>query len=360
MNNIVFDETLNNSCLIVLNLLVFLNIKSAVYNKRGLYTNYWVLWIFITTFSLYYRPLEGDFWYSFPEFKYRLVMYKEHMEPFYVWLKETVDFDYLLWRFIVWGSAGGFVCLLFKKLKIQPGIGSIAFLVFALLDSFYYMRNALGFGILYWGVSLFLANRSQSYLKRLILLLLVSGISYFFHRSMPLYILFSYIALFIPFNQKRLCYLVFLFPLLYLAVSSLATSLLAVDVWADDGGSYYMEQENTYSANWKGIVSLLIGYAPFIYISYYYIKNDFNSTDSESYARRTFFLIFFFLYYLSFLFTGQAAKDLAMRFGDSSMYPFAIFIALYFKRYAPSKICLYFALMMAFSVLCHFLFTNVN
>lgn len=358
MNNIVYDESLNIICLIVLNVVILVNLKSSIYTAKRFYTGYFFLWVFITAFSLYYRPIDGDFWYSLLEFNGHGNMYKEHMEPFYVWLKEFLAYNYLFWRFIVWGLAGIFVILIYKSYKIHPALATVSFLTFGLLHSFYYMRNALGFGILYYAVASYLSNQNQSFSKRLFGLLFVSGISYFFHRSMPLYIFLSFIVLFVPINKKIVFSLAILFPFLYGIISYLAIFIMSMGLWQDDGGSYYLEQANTFTANWKGVVSLCIEYLPFVYITYYYIKFDILSTDKDAYARKVFFLLYFFLFYISFLFTGQGANDLAMRLGDSAMYPFAIFIALYFKKYAPNRQCVYFSLLVAFSTLWTFIFVR--
>lgn len=358
MNNFIFDESLNNICLILLNIIVLFNLKPALYRPKSLHTNYVILGLFIVFISLYYRPMGGDFWFSLPEFKGQIYMYREHMEPIYVWLKEFVNYDYLLWRFLVWGFAGIFVVAIYKEFKIHPALATICFLTFGLLDSFYYMRNALGFGILYYAVAKYASRVSRFSISNMSVLLIIGGLSYFFHRSMPLYIFLSAIALFLPFRKKTFIYLLISFPFLYGILTIVAAHIMDLGVWQDDGGEYYLEQANTLTTNWKGMISLLIKYMPFIYIIYNFIKYDIDSTDNDAYPRKVFFLIFFLLFYISFLFTGQAASDLAMRFGDTAMFPFSIFIALYFKKYTPNRSCIIFTLLTAFSVFWTFLFVR--
>ena len=355
MNSIVYDEVLDISCLIVLNLLVFINLRSVIYNKKGIYTNYCVLWLFITAFSLYYRPLDGDFWSSLNDFIGQGNLYSEHMETIYLWLKDLLDSNYLLWRFIVWGLAAVWLVLIFKKLDIHPAIATVCFLVFGLLNSFYYMRNSLGFGILYFSIAYYTINSRINVRSRFFVLLFLSIISYFFHKSMPLYILCSYIALFLNFNKKILFSLLLLFPILYFLLNELSVAILSAGFWQNDSGLSYLNVENDVYVNWKGMLELIIHYVPFIYIIYCFFRYDIKSDDREFYARRSFFIIFFLLAYLSFLFYGQGSKHLHLRFWNTAMYPFSIFIALYYKKYAPSKSCTIFGVLVGGSILIPYL-----
>lgn len=358
MNYIVPIESLDSLCLIACGILVIINFNSLYSEGKKTFNSFLPFGIFITLFSIYYRPLDGDFWSSLEEFNERGDLYKEHMEPVFVWLRDVLNYDYILWRYIVWGTASFFICLIFKKIKIEPSLATAVFLAIALIPCFYYLRNSLGFSVLYYALSLY--TMSYKKFKNIVALLVLIFLSWFLHRSMPIYIMLSLAALWLPLKKQFLIVSFILFPVLYASIVFFAQEFLMLAILSDDGGEKYVEATNELNVNLMGYIFMIIGYIPYVYIMYKFCASySVQPKTSLLYVQKTFFYITFFLLYLSFLFHGQASIHLSLRFANTAMLPMAIFVASYFKMNRGSKVCSNFILLMLFAITCDLLVSLV-
>lgn len=358
MNNIVPNEFLDSLCLTACYILIIANFNSLSSEEKNIFNSFLPFGIFITLFSIYYRPLDGDFWFSLEEFSERGDLYKEHMEPVFVWLRDVLNYDYILWRYIVWGTASFFICLIFKRIKIEPSLATAVFLAIALIPCFYYLRNSLGFSVLYYALSLY--TMSNKKIKNIAVLMVLTFLSWFLHRSMPIYIVLSLAALWLPLKKQLLIVSFILFPVLYASIVFFAQEFLMLAILSDDGGEKYIEATNELNVNFMGYIFMIIRYIPYVYIMYKFCASySVQPKTSLLYVQKTFFYITFFLLYLSFLFHGQASTHLSLRFANTAMLPMAIFIASYFKKNRGSKVCYNFILLMLFAITCDLLVSLV-
>lgn len=345
--DINYNSIQNVVCILLLLFMVLVNYKSLYYNNYRSKCGYLIFGLFITLFSVYYRPIGGDFWFSYEEFQKGDSLQIEHMENIYVWLKKNLNYNYLLWRLIVWGSASIFIVTSFKKIKIDSSLAIVVFLTFALVQCFYYLRNSLAFSILYFGVVLYTTRTKRNNLLSWTIIIFIIAISWYFHKSMPLYIILSIIAMFIPLRKGYILGSIIIFPLLYYGVYGISESFLSSDIWMTDYGLRYLEAENSLYINWRGYVMLMIKYIPYIYISIVYLKSF---TRSEK-TQKTFFLITYMLIYLSFLFMYQGSNHLSSRLYNTAMLPFSFFIASYIKEHKKernTKVFIYITIMVYF------------
>lgn len=358
MNNIVPNEFLDSLCLTACYILIIANFNSLYSERKNIFKSFLPFGIFITLFSIYYRPLDGDFWFSLEEFNERGDLYKEHMEPIFVWLRDFINYDYILWRYIVWGTASFFICLIFKKIKIEPSLATAVFLAIALIPCFYYLRNSLGFSVLYYALSLY--TMSHKKFKNIVILMALAFSSWFLHRSMPIYIVLSLVALWLPLKKQYLVTSLILFPILYAYLVLFAQEFLMLAALSDDTAENYVEATNELNVNLMGYIFMIIGYIPYVYIMYKFCASySVQPKTSLLYVQKTFFYITFFLLYLSFLFHGQASMHLSLRFANTAMLPMAIFVASYFKVNRGSKVCSNFILLMLFAIICDLLVSLV-
>ncbi len=342
-------------------------ITVALYNyfrmqkgKKG--TGYIFFVVFILLFSLYYRPAGGDFWgyLSYYQMGYDIASYDVHMEPYYYWLMQLIPNNFLLWRTAVWLPAAILIALVYKKMNVNSSNATTFFFVFALTQVFYYLRNILGFSVLSFAI-VFVCSKGNTW-KRFGNIVIFAGllyISWFLHRSMPIYIGLALLAIFLPFNKKYLAGAVVAIPILYSFIMIFASEIISLEsLWSSGNGIDYLEADNTYTMNWKGFIDSLIRYAPIIYFYYIAFIKPIPQDSADFPYFKVFLLYSFFIFCVSLLFLGQAAATLQLRFYYTSMLPFAFVVSLYFKNYLKTKqFNVFLGLMMIY--FCWELFKNL-
>lgn len=153
----------------------------------------WILILLLCLFPIY----SGDYIH----YHGKLFLYEKYgftdMESIYGYIISLVNLEYILFRFIVWGSALVILNLLFKRL-VSP-YNNISFAFFAIWGILFYAypRVSLALSIFFFGYSFFakpLRNRKAGYILGLILL----ASSTLFHKSLfelLLLVPFSFIKL---------------------------------------------------------------------------------------------------------------------------------------------------------------------
>lgn len=268
----------------------------------------------------------------------------KHMEDFYYWVMEIVPDNYLLWRVCIWLPAAVIIAIFLKLLGIPPSIATTFFFAFALTRSYYYTRNVLALSVLYLALTFFILR--TRFVRKTLNIILCVGLmfaSWFFHRSMPLYILIGLIALFMPFNRKYLIVASIAFPLLYGVLYTIALQFLSIEgIWVEaDTGMTYLDDTNTNtsSRNWKGMLGVIVDYMPvvYFYIVAFWKALPRNCLDYSYY--KVFLLYSSIVVYVSLLFVGQGADAVHHRLYASSMLPFIVVVSLFFKNNFMSKEC---------------------
>lgn len=340
------NTTLDSICTIAVVIVALYNYYCMETNQKG--TGYFFLVVFILLYSLFFRPVNGDFWHYLARYQGGAIG-GEHWESFYFWLVTIIPNNYILWRIIIWLPAAIFIIVCFRLVKIPSSFATTLFMVFG-LASYYYTRNALASSVLYLGMSLF-SLRDEFNKKTLILVLSIAlcFASWFLHKSMPMYIGIAMLALLLPFKKSVLIVSLIAFPVLYGMLMTIGSSFLEMsEMWVEEGaGSHYLEDENEMMArNWRGIIELIVLYAP---IFYFYIIAFFKQipVDTPYFAYYKTFLYFsFFVVYLSFLFWGQGSMSLQVRIYKTAMIPFTFPLAYYFKYYLGTKQCRLFVYLV--------------
>ena len=330
---------LDTICMVAVYILAIYNYICMKDKRKG--TGYFFFVVFITLFSLLYRPKGGDFWGYLADYELGVDYSYRHMEPFYYWLMGLVPSNYLLWRVTIWLPAAIIIAVTFKIQKIPASIAVTLFLLLAILPSYYYTRNALALSLLYLAITI-LCQYGKKLSNKTINIIIFLGLvlaSWYLHRSMPLYILIAILAVLLPYNKNYMIGALLVFPLLYGAVVLFASDYLSIaQLWIDEStGFNYLEESNSVTANWKGIISLIIGYAP---IAYFYIiafKKPIPKELPEFYTFKVFLLFSFITVFISFLFWGQGSASIQGRIYKSSMLPFTFAVCLYFNHYLKTK-----------------------
>ncbi len=339
-------NTLQDTLCIVVTIIVALyNYWCMKNDRKG--TGYVFFVIYILLFSLLYRPVNGDFWHYLEVYELGSG-YNNNLEDFYNWLMDRIPNNYYKWRIVVWLPAAIFIMLTYMVMKVPSNNATASFLMFGLIPVYYYTRNVLGSSVLYLAVAIF-CIKTQS-LKRFFNLVVAIGLvtaSWFLHKSMPLYIGLAFLAVILPCSKNTMIGALIAFPVLYSLIYMVSSDFLQLDIWlSDDVGLNYLEETNTFSSNWKGVVSMVLKYTPFVYFYYIAFRFPLQKESNEYKFYKTFLLLGFLIFYLSFLFMGQGSSAIQGRLYKSSMIPFAFAFSLFFKNNSGSKQCRVFVLLL--------------
>lgn len=345
MFQLVPNKTLDTLCIIVTILVALYNYWCAKKERKG--TGYVFFVFFILLFSLLYRPAEGDFWHYLEAYQIGSTGHN-NLEDIFNWLMDVIPDNYILWRVSIWLPAAILLAFSFKLMKTPSNVATLFFLMFGLINVYYYTRNVLGSAALYLALALF--DYKTRPLKHVFITIVVIGLiiaSWYLHKSMPLYIGLALLALFLPFSKNTIIIALAVFPVLYLLTYVISFNFLQWDIWlTDETGLNYLESTNSLVTNWKGIISLIIRYIPIVYFYVIAFRFPLSKTIEEYKAYKTFLLLGFFIFYISFLFMGQGAEAIHGRLYKSSMIPFAFTVSLYFKNNMEARRCHIFIVLM--------------
>lgn len=159
-------------------------------------------------------------WQGFAEANRYLYFELGGYEEVYNWLATAVGNNYFLWRACIWIPACLFMYWTAKRLDLLNRNFLVAMLLFGSFLA--YTRGMLGHTMLVLGAVLFLDKKSGNLMK--ILGLALVCVSYFFHKSMYVNIIFAVLALF-SFGKKTVTISLIAFPFLTIVVTYLVDGI---------------------------------------------------------------------------------------------------------------------------------------
>lgn len=336
------ESTIYNYICILFCLLTVLMYRKHIFkNTTTKKNNYLYFGILITSFSLLYRA-------GFDFIGHQSLMesyiygdyYRLHMEPFFYWLIDVLPKDYIVWRAAVWGLSAIIIIMCFKIMDAKKELATILFITLTLTTCFYYLRNVLGFSVLYLGVIIFSKYvKSKKYLYTAVGLIFII-LSVYLHKAMPLYIGISLIAILLPINKYTITISLALFPFLYYSIHYITSYFLNLDYifsMTNEYGNLYFEQANSFKANILGIIGLIIIYFPTLFIIYTSIKLILDNRTTISYTQKNLLNITYILIYVSFLFIGQIDINIQARFWKTASLPLVLYLSTYLEDKRHTK-----------------------
>lgn len=310
-------------------------VLSPTVNNRS---QFLLLFLFITFYSVF-EFAGGDF------FHYKEFYEVEHirgqddgLDPIYLWLIDAIPNNYYLWRSIIWGAASFIWIQLIKYLGYSVRLaGCLFFLVVFFL--FVGARQALGFSILYLGVTMILTPKQKGH--RVIGMLLFLS-SYFFHSTMIVYMILSVIC-FIPFSKTSLIIAILISPFIY-KVFDLFTDFFIFNLSAYNETSAatitrYMESDLRSIYNINGLIRLSIDRLPIFLLLFMALKNVFWKGIKLGGVYNFYLKMTIVLVYISYMFVGrEVSAFIAPRFWDAALFPFTLFLGGYFTSKKINKL----------------------
>lgn len=260
-----------------------------------------------------------------------------HIEPAHFWIIKHLPHGYYLWRLFVWGVSAILYIKAFKHLQIRADVTGFVIAII-MLNPFPQTRGTLGFSIMIIALAYYVPFKICNAI-RVIFVIIAIVLSTFFHKSLGVYALLFPLAVLLPYNKKMIILSLILFPVLYVAIYTLASNILEMGFLGEqtiDRGTSYLERGSEGAYNIFGILTnSIIWMALFLYFyetTQYYIKNTCNKAIIYI-QKYTYILV-----YVSFLFYGQnVSAFLYTRTLNFAMFPLSIAFAYYLQNSKYSK-----------------------
>lgn len=313
-------------------LIILYQNKSILYNQnsnKGV--SYLVFFIIGTIFTTF--PFHSADYYHYLKIYNEITRYgfAYHVEEIYSWLMWLLPKDYNIWRLVVWGCALYIYLQAFKRLGIKANIAGLT-ITLIILTYFPALRQSLGFGILFYGMT-YIANPIQNKFKSYIIAAILIYISIYFHKSMPIYLAILAMS-FIPMNRYVVIGSLLMFPIIYKYVIPLSDIVLqnfTEEETFQNSGEMYLNSEKNGSFTAWGWIQFIVTRTPIALTLGYFIKKlYFQKSQPNKYnnGNEIFFRYSYITFYIGALFFNQATSSfLSPRFMDASLYPLAISVA---------------------------------
>lgn len=228
-----------------------------------------------------------------------------HMEDIYYWIAQNLSPNYIVFRFVVWGS--GFFLLLhvFKRLSIPYGL--TLFLWSSLyLIWFSYARVSVSMVLMCYGICILYRPYKNKVLSVLLSILSIGG-AFYFHKSALFGIVVSLLTIFVTkFGRRTFVILLLCYPILLLIVQIYLNEFLMTEFEQDGGGlSANLSAGQRYLGHDQGVTG--IGYmiqsflekCPYyilVFISFRMLRSRMYHVvpcDIKAFMRLLFFIVFF-------------------------------------------------------------------
>ena len=308
---------------------LFFHSRNNTQLKKEEDKNYRVLWLVAVLFSLFY--CSGYDYFSYKKNYEDYIFYGfqgAHMEQIYYWTMNIAPFGYLSWRILIWGLAAFVWILVCKELKCSGKYAGLVILVMPLFQYFYYLREALPFGMMLLGICKLQSDQKNIRNRIFAYALLVA--SAFLHKSIILYIFLYLLSRYVPFNKVSVILSLLAVPLLRKVVDVISHTFLGMTLFTDtltsQYGNVYLAQETVIDYNFGGYLRLFLTYFPIVYAIVYYSIVINRKGFNDRYSKLVSFS--YYIMYLFLLFWDNVGHtNMALRFFATSCVPVSFFMA---------------------------------
>lgn len=279
-------------------------------------------------------------------------------EEIYNWLASISDNNYFIWRAYIWIPACMFMYLTAKRLDLLNRNFLVAMILFGSFLS--YTRGMLGHAMLVYGAVLFMDKKSDTFTK--VIGLAIVCVSYYFHKSMFVNIIFAILALF-PFSKKTIIVSFIVFPFLTILATNLingiASEELELALGEGVGGvgdrTYEYASAEKMESNIYGIIGKIISLVPQYLVLFYLfhkvaIQKVFNK--KENVYKYLFRLTYVAFYISSLFYFVETSNWIYERFKYMGFFPLVFVIGSVWNREKKlSKTAKTIILLQAFAIL---------
>lgn len=291
-----------------------------------------VLFFFLYIFNSVYGLWEWDTYHIWDDFigsgqytNFEITGY----EAIYNWLASVTGNNYWLWRSIIWIPACLFIYYSAKKLSLLNRNFLVSLAIFGGFLAF--TRGMLGHTMLIYGLILLFSSDSNKLAQILGILIII--VSYFFHKSMYINIIFAILAL-IPFGKKLIKTSIPLFPIAIIIASLTVEIILVGEVavsYAEGVGGVgdrtldYLNKEKS-EVNFNGYISQVITIVPIYLTILYlykkiYIARILDKFKDEALYKYFFRLCYVAIYISSAYYFTESSEWISQRFRYMALFP---------------------------------------
>lgn len=204
---------------------------------------------------------------------------RNHGEHIYGYIAHFTNYNYLLFRFVVWGSSLYLTAFVFNKFEVNRYFGMYTILSMYMCIH-YISRASLAMGIYFLGVYNLLEARKNKKISLMLLGWAIIISSYYFHHSMALLIVVTPV-IFLPLNKKIILIAVIAVPLIIILIKKALLYVLINQSIPNEKLMHtlirYSLRDDIVKANIKGQIRYCfewgLYYVPFFVISKQIYKN---------------------------------------------------------------------------------------
>ena len=214
---------------IMIVLLVFLMMRRSLISPRSIHSPY-RFFVILLLFTFVLFSFWGSDWFHYRDaFSGLRLGYAGHIEDIYVWISQHLAYDYLSFRFVIWGIALILLLLTLKRLSINYNL-ALLFLGSVWILWFSYARFSLALSLVFWGIALIYKPwkiKAVSYIVGLSAIVL----SVFFHKTALFVVAITLITMvFKNMNSKgRIYLLILLTPVIISGFRFFIKQYMAID-----------------------------------------------------------------------------------------------------------------------------------
>lgn len=287
-------------------LLLLYRYRRAYYGTMPDSRNYGFILFFMALYSVFGFGQYDTYHYAWA---YQTMMEENRpvgVEDYYFWLSQILPQSYLLWRFVIWGTAALLFIMTAKKLELNSEVLGLMIPVF-FLTQFAPTRDSLGFSLMMFSAVLFVQSLEKKKILTIALGILGVWASFYLHKSMFIFISFMVLAFLLPINKKTFIISLILFPFLYFITSALSGKLLALEIFNDQQEAFmnrYFDQESD-SLNSIGLITKIFEKSSLVLFLLLVVKKVLYDNVPTSKAQYFTFKYAYLMVYVSFLFLGQ-------------------------------------------------------
>lgn len=152
-----------------------------------------------------------------------------HLEDIYCWIAQNISPNYLMFRFIIWGSGLILYLLALRRLPISKDLSILLFSCL-FLPYFSYARVSLAMAMGFFGLTIIYNPYRFKLFSFVLGIIFVLGSFYFHKSSLFLIIIILFTLVLIRFPKKTMWLLILLYPLFLYLAKGLISEFLVTDV----------------------------------------------------------------------------------------------------------------------------------
>ena len=263
--------------------------------------NYWFVFICMALYSVL-GFLEWDTYHYYSAYKEITTSGTRFFEPFFYWLAQHLSHSFLLWRFVIWGTACMLMIWSAKILDLNANVMCfMAPLLF--LTQLSVTRSAIGLALMVFCAILFIQSLEKKNVFFMLIAILGIFASNFLHKSMIIFIAILVVSYFVPLNKRTFFVSLILFPFLYVATLQLFQNFSFFTVLSEEQegliSAYQMSEKKELNTN--GVIITIFEKIILLLLVFNLTKKFLFDKIESTKAQRFIYKYAYMMIYVSFL-----------------------------------------------------------